>query len=151
MSLLDGYEEELLKQQREAQKQQTKGSLLDGYTPATPEAPVIPQQTFSEAHPFVSSLPEAGKQLGLRALQSFPEFGKGVNDLVALTGDKTGLQGLSDFGRSNAQFWEDKANSINIDTKYRGLKGLSSKETFIPTLAGEVGGQATNILMALFL
>jgi len=106
------------------------------------------EKTFAEAHPFIASLPEAGKQLGLRAAKSFPEFGKGVNDLVALAGDKTGLKGVADFGRSNAQFWQEAADSIQTDSKYQGLQGLKSKETFLPTLAGEVGGQTANLLFA---
>ena len=106
------------------------------------------EPTFAEAHPFVASLPEAGKQLGLRAVKSFPEFGKGLNDLVALAGDKTGLKGVSDFGRFNAQFWQEQADKIQIDPKYQGLQGLKSKSTFLPTLAGEVGGQASNLLFA---
>lgn len=112
------------------------------------EEPEPQKQTFREAHPFVSSLPEAGKQLTLRAAKSYPEFGKGLNDLVALVGDKTHIKGLSDFGRSNAEFWQDAADKIVIDDKYRGLNGLKSKETVIPTIMGEIGGQATNLLMA---
>lgn len=106
------------------------------------------QPTFRESHPFISSIPEAGKQFGLRAAKSFPEFAKGTNDLVALVGDKAHLQGLSNFGRSNAEFWQNAADKIQIEDKYRGLQGLKSKETILPTIAGEIGGQATNLLMA---
>lgn len=120
------------------------GGLYDDLLIEQPKA----EPTFAEAHPFVASLPEAGKQLGLRAAKSFPEFGKGVNDLVALAGDKMGLKGVADFGRSNAQFWQEAADSIQTDAKYQGLQGLKSKETFLPTLAGEVGGQAANLLFA---
>ena len=136
MSLLDGYKkEEGLPRQR---------SLLEGYEPE----PTPPEPTFADKHPFVSSIPEAGKQFGTRAVKSFPEFGKGLNDLVALVGDKTGMNGLSEFGRFNARYWDDVANNIKVDPKYQGLNGLKSKETFLPTLAGEIGGQATNLLMA---
>jgi hypothetical protein len=107
------------------------------------------KQSFAEKHPFVASLPEAGKQLGQGIIHSYPEFGKGVNDAVALLGDKTGLQGLSDFGRSNAAFWGELADKTERDQKYQGIKGLSSKETFLPTVLGSVGDQATNIGMAL--
>ena len=55
---------------------------------------------------------------------------------------------ISNFARENAQTWGDVSDQIKIDPKYQGLKGLSSKETFLPTLFGEVGGQATNIAMA---
>lgn len=97
----------------------------------------------------VSSIPEAAKQFGTRAVKSFPQFGVGVNDLVSLVGDKTGLQGLSDFGRSNAQFWQEQSDKIQIDPKYQGVKGLSSPETFLPTVAGSVGDQATNLITAM--
>lgn len=140
-SLLSGYQEPSLDDEK--MQQEEYKSLLAGYTPAQPQ-----EKTFAEAHPFIASLPEAGKQLGLRAAKSFPEFGKGVNDLVALAGDKTGLKGVADFGRSNAQFWQEAADSIQTDSKYQGLQGLKSKETFLPTLAGEVGGQTANLLFA---
>ena len=42
------------------------------------------QPTFAENHPFLASTPEALKPLGQGAIHSFPEFGKGLNDLVAL-------------------------------------------------------------------
>ena len=103
---------------------------------------------FSNKHPFIASIPEAGKQFGLRGVKSFPEFGKGLNDLVALIGDKTNLQGLSNFAKSNASYWDSLAEKVPTDTRYQGLKGLKSKETFIPTLFGEIGGQASNIAMA---
>lgn len=106
------------------------------------------QPTFAENHPFLASTPEALKQLGQGAIHSFPEFGKGLNDLVALVGDKTGLQGVSDFGRSNAEFWGDLADRTQRDQKYQGVKGLSSKETFLPTVLGSVGDQTANLLMA---
>lgn len=106
------------------------------------------QPTFAENHPFLASTPEALKQLGLRTAKSFPEFGKGLNDLVALVGDKTGLQGVSDFGRFNSNFWQEQSDKIQIDPKYQGVKGLSSKETFLPTVLGSVGDQAANLLMA---
>lgn len=106
------------------------------------------QHTFADNHPFLASTPEALKQLGLRTAKSFPEFGKGLNDLVALVGDKTGLQGVSDFGRFNSNFWQEQSDKIQIDPKYQGVKGLSSKETFLPTILGSVGDQAANLLMA---
>ena len=106
------------------------------------------QPTFAENHPFLASTPEALKQLGQGAIHSFPEFGKGLNDLVALVGDKTGLQGVSDFGRSNAEFWGDLADRTQRDQKYQGVKGLSSKATFLPTVLGSVGDQTANLLMA---
>lgn len=106
------------------------------------------QPTFAENHPFLASTPEALKQLGLRTAKSFPEFGKGLNDLVALVGDKTGLQGVSDFGRFNSNFWQGLSDKFQIDPKYQGVKGLSSKETFLPTVLGSVGDQAANLLMA---
>lgn len=146
MSLLDGYEEQLLNQNtsKNVDKPIQTGSLLEGY-----QAPVSQQKTFAEAHPFAASIPEAGKQFGLRALKSYPEFAKGLNDAIALAGDKFNNQALSNFGRSNVDYWNNVANNIKTDEKYQGLKGLSKKETFLPTLAGEVGGQATNLLMAL--
>lgn len=106
------------------------------------------QPTFSEAHPILASTPEALKQFGTRAVKSYPEFAKGLNDLVALAGDKTGLQGVSDFGRSNAQFWQEQSDKIQIDPKYQGVKGLQSKETVLPTIMGSLGDQASNLLMA---
>ena len=127
-------------------KNNTKSSGL--YDDLLVEEPQQTQPTFAENHPFVASIPEAGKQFGVRAVKSFPEFARGVNDLTALIGDKTGLNGLSDFGRSNAEFWQNQSDKIQIDPKYQGLKGLSSKETFLPTVLGSVGDQATNLLMA---
>ena len=127
-------------------KNNTKSSGL--YDDLLVEEPQQTQPTFAENHPFVASIPEAGKQFGVRAVKSFPEFARGVNDLTALIGDKTSLNGLSDFGRSNAEFWQTQSDKIQIDPKYQGLKGLSSKETFLPTVLGSVGDQATNLLMA---
>lgn len=127
-------------------KNNTESSGL--YDDLLVEEPQQAQPTFAENHPFVASIPEAGKQFGVRAVKSFPEFARGVNDLTALIGDKTGLNGLSDFGRSNAEFWQTQSDKIQIDPKYQGLKGLSSKETFLPTVLGSVGDQATNLLMA---
>lgn len=112
------------------------------------EEPIENTPTFSENHPFLASTPEALKQFGVRTVKSFPEFAKGVNDLTALVGDKTGLQGVSNFGRTNADFWQGLSDKIQIDPKYQGIKGLSSKETFLPTVLGSVGDQATNLLMA---
>ena len=127
-------------------KNNTESSGL--YDDLLVEEPQQTQPTFAENHPFVASIPETGKQFGVRAVKSFPEFARGVNDLTALIGDKTGLNGLSDFGRSNAEFWQNQSDKIQIDPKYQGLKGLSSKETFLPTVLGSVGDQATNLLMA---
>ena len=87
------------------------------------------EPTFAEAHPILASTPEALKQFGTRAVKSYPEFAKGLNDLVALAGDKTGLQGVSDFGRFNAQYWQEQSDKIQIDPKYPGVKGLQSKES----------------------
>lgn len=154
--------------------QNKNSSLLDGYT-----EPEMQGSAFSEAHPFVSSLPEAGKQFALRATKSYPDFAKGLNDAVALGGDVmkrtynnvsdndkykalskytfTGnlldkmLQNsdkISDFGRNNAQFWQNASDKIPINPSFQGLNGLKNKSTFIPTLMGEVGGQATNLVMA---
>jgi len=67
-----------------------------------PPAEAIPDVQASE-HPFLSSLPEAGKQFGLRAVKSYPEFAKGLNDLTALAGDTMNIKGLSDFGKKGAQ------------------------------------------------
>ena len=109
------------------------------------------KQTFAESHPFVASLPEAGKQFGVRTVKSYPEFAKGLNDLVALVGDKTNLQGLSDFGRTNADFWQRQSDKIQINPKYQGLEGLAGenwKSTLIPTITGSIGDQATNLLTA---
>lgn len=107
------------------------------------------EQTFAEKHPFVASIHETGKQFGTRAVKSYPEFAKGLNDLVALVGDKTGLQGISDFGRNNAEFWKNQSDKTQIDPKYQGFKGLSDKSTILPTIAGSLGDQTTNILTAL--
>ena len=104
--------------------------------------------TFAEKHPFIASIPEAGKQFGTRAVKSYPEFAKGMNDLVSLVGDKTHIQGISDFGRSNAAYWQEQSDKIQIDPKYQGIQGLTSKETFLPTVLGSVGDQATNLLTA---
>ena len=106
------------------------------------------EPTFAEAHPILASTPEALKQFGTRAVKSYPEFAKGLNDLVALAGDKTGLQGVSDFGRFNAQYWQEQSDKIQIDPKYQGVKGLQSKETVLPTIMGSLGDQASNLLMA---
>lgn len=108
-------------------------------------------QTFAEAHPFIASLPEAGKQFGVRAVKSYPEFAKGLNDLIALVGDKTGLEGLGNFGKNNAEYWQRQSDKIQIDPKYQGLEGLAGenwKSTLIPTITGSLGDQATNILTA---
>lgn len=127
-------------------KNNTKSSGL--YDDLLVEEPQQTQPTFAENHPFVASIPEAGKQLGARAVKSFPEFARGVNDFTALIGDKTGLNGLSDFGRSNAEFWQNQSDKIQIDPKYQSLKGLTDKSTIFPTIAGLVGDQFTNLLMA---
>lgn len=111
--------------------------------------PVKEAKSFAGSHPFISSLPEAGKQFGLRAVKSYPEFAKGANDLIALTGDKTGLKGLADYGKQGVEFWENTSQKIPIDPKYQGMQGLSSKETFLPTVFGSIGDQTTNILTAL--
>lgn len=107
------------------------------------------QPTFADNHPIVASVPEAFKQFGTRAVKSYPEFAKGLNDLIALAGDKTGIQGLSDFGRSNADFWQEQSDKIQIDPKYQGVNGLKNKATFLPTVAGSIGDQATNLLTAM--
>ena len=146
MGLFDDILEE-----RQAAPQQTvqnnisNGGLFDDILSEQPQ----PQPTFKDNHPILASTPEALKQFGTRAVKSYPEFGKGVNDAVALLGDKTGLQGLSDFGRRNADFWQEQSDKIQIDPKYQGIKGLSSKETVLPTVLGSIGDQATNIGMAL--
>lgn len=106
------------------------------------------KKSFSENHPFIASVPEAGKQFVQGVKYSYPEFGKGVNDLVALLGDKTGLEGLSNFGKSNAQFWGEIAEANKRPSQYQGLEGLSNKSTILPTIAGSIGDQATNILTA---
>ena len=129
----------------QAQSSATSTGLFDDLLVEQPEQP---KPTFADSHPFIASVPEAGKQFGVRAVKSFPEFAKGLNDLVALAGDKTHLQGLSDFGRSNAEFWQQQSDKIQIDPKYQGLQGLKSKETFLPTVLGSVGDQATNLLTA---
>ena len=150
-SLLSGYnvpsldDEELQQEEYTSLLSGYSGQKADGFTPNFGENK---PQTFSESHPILASAPEALKQLGTRAVKSFPEFGVGVNDLVSLVGDKTGLQGLSDFGRSNAQFWQEQSDKIQIDPKYQGLKGLQSKETVLPTVLGSIGDQASNLLMA---
>lgn len=146
-----GLYDDLLEEQPKVAPQQnvknnTKNSGLfdDLLVEETPQA----QPTFAENHPFVASLPEAGKQLLKGARYSYPEFAKGTNDLLVLLGDKTHLQGLSDFGRSNAEYWGEMADRYRREDKYQGVKGLSSKETFIPTVLGSVGDQTTNLLMA---
>lgn len=93
------------------------------------------------------SLPATAKEFGVGAYRSFPQFGKGVNDLVALTGDVTGIKGLSDFGRSNAQYWQNTLDSMpQRGEQYQGAKGLTNPKTFLPTVAGTIGEQAMNIL-----
>ena len=85
MGLFDDIDEEMLKRQLELSKQ--------------------PQQTtFQKEHPILTSIPEAGKQFGIRAVKSYPEFARGLNDLTALIGDTTNLQGLSNYGRRGAEF-----------------------------------------------
>lgn len=106
-------------------------------------------KNFADNHPIVSSIPEAGKQFGLRAIKSYPEFAKGLNDLTALIGDKTGINSISNFGKNNAEFWENQSNKIQINPEYQGIKGLSKKSTFLPTVLGSVGDQATKVLMAM--
>ena len=144
------YDDLLEEQPKIAPKSNIKNSsgLYDDLFIEEPKQNVQPQ-SFKEAHPFVSSLPEAGKQLGLRAVKSYPEFAKGLNDLTALIGDKTNWKGLANWSRDNADFWQEQSDKIKIDPRYQGLNGLKSKETFIPTVMGEVGGQATNLLMAM--
>ena len=167
-------------------KNNTKSSGL--YDDLLVEEPQQPQPTFADNHPFVASIPEAGKQLGIRSVKSYPEFAKGLNDLTALTGDilsnvyneykntklfntlnnnsvynkfiknstagtllNTALQNgdnLANYGRSNVDYWQSLSDKIQIDPKYQGVKGLSSKQTFIPTVLGAVGDQFTNLLMA---
>ena len=126
------------------------GGLFDDIDAEIEEQELKRQQEsgFANKHPFVASIPESLKQFGLRAVKSYPEFGKGLNDLFALIGDKADLPGLSSFGKGNAEFWERQSNKIQIDPRYQGLQGLKSKETFIPTVLGEIGGQATNIALS---
>lgn len=145
MGLYDDIDNLVLTNNVGTQNTMTSKGLFDDIDDEVQE---FKPQTFSESHPILASAPEALKQLGTRAVKSFPEFGVGVNDLVSLVGDKTGLQGLSDFGRSNAQFWQEQSDKIQIDPKYQGLKGLQSKETVLPTVLGSIGDQASNLLMA---
>ena len=122
------------------------------------------QSSFSYKHPIVSSFKEVPSQLGKRTLKSFPEFIKGLNDTLFLGNEALkGIRQSSPLLRyandpderytpnylENALYWQEQADKIKIDPKYQGLKGLSSKETFLPTVAGELGGQATNIATAL--
>lgn len=135
-----------------------KQSVWDNLQEVKPQSPIDdeynldfndPQKkSFSENHPFIASVPEAGKQFVQGVKYSYPEFGKGVNDLVALLGDKTGLEGLSNFGKSNAEFWGNIAEANKRPNQYQGLEGLSNKSTILPTIAGSIGDQASNILMA---
>lgn len=113
------------------------------------EQPQQTQPTFKENHPFLASTPEALKQFGKGAVHSYPEFAKGLNDAIALAGDKTGIKGLSNFGRKNAEYWGELADNTQRDARYQGIKGLSSKETVLPTILGSIGDQATNIGMAM--
>ena len=131
------YDDLLEEQPKIAPKSNIKNSsgLYDDLFIEEPKQNVQPQ-SFKEAHPFVSSLPEAGKQLGLRAVKSYPEFAKGLNDLTALIGDKTNWKGLANWSRDNADFWQEQSDKIKIDPRYQGLNGLKSKETFIPTVMG---------------
>lgn len=109
-----------------------------------------PQPTFADNHPFVASLPETGMTLGRAAKKSYYDFGAGVNDVLALVGDKTGISPLANFGKSNAEFWQERSNDVGarINEDYQHLSGLTNKSTVLPTIANAVGSQATNLLMA---
>ena len=56
----------------------------------------------------------------------------------------------ANFHKKNAEFWQNQSDKIQIDKEYSGLEGLSGGwKKAVPTIAGEIGGQATNLLMAL--
>lgn len=105
-------------------------------------------KSFAEKHPVVASIPEATKQFGSRAVKSYPEYAAGLNDLLANVGDKVGAKKLSDFGRSNYEFWKEQSGKIPVNQKYQGVAGLLNPSTILPTITGSVGDQATNIINA---
>lgn len=108
------------------------------------------KKTFAQSHPIIASVPETVGTFGRAAKKSYYDFGTGVNDLLTLAGDKTGIKGLSDFGRSNAQFWQQRSGDVDqrINDKYQKLAGLTDASTVLPTIANAIGSQATNLLMA---
>lgn len=108
------------------------------------------KKTFAQSHPVIASVPETVGTFGRAAKKSYYDFGTGVNDLLTLAGDKTGIKGLSDFGRSNAQFWQQRSGDVDqrINDKYQKLAGLTDASTVLPTIANAIGSQATNLLMA---
>lgn len=118
------------------------------YSFKTPNSPKT-NNFLTGAVDVAKSLPTTAKELGVGMYRSFPQFGKGVNDLVALTGDVTGIKGLSDFGRSNAQYWQNTLDNMpQRGEQYQGAKGLTNPKTLLPTIAGTIGEQATNLLMS---
>ena len=130
MGIYDKLDEEFLREQEEIAKKPK-------------------QTTFQKKHPFLSSLPEAGKQFGIRAVKSVPQFLSGLGDSLALTGDMTNWNGLSNYGRNAAGFYQKAADKIQIDPRYQGAKGFTKLETFVPTALGYVGDNATNIATTL--
>ena len=66
------------------------------YSFKTPNSPKT-NNFLTGAVDVAKSLPTTAKELGVGMYRSFPQFGKGVNDLVALTGDVTGIKVLSYF------------------------------------------------------
>ena len=129
-------------------QQKKSGSGL--YDDLLAEQPAEQKPTFAESHPFIASLPETGVTFGRAAKKSYYDFGAGLNDALALAGDKTGIKPLADFGKNNAEFWQERSDDVGarINDNYQHLSGLTDKSTVLPTIANAVGSQATNLLMA---
>ena len=152
MGLYDDIDNEVLEQNTSNNSVKTEnsnnlnGGLFDDFDREIQEE--YRPKSFVEQHPVIDSIPEAAKQFGSRAVKSYPEYAAGLNDLLANVGDKFGAKGLSDFGRSNYEFWKRQSDKIPINAKFQGVAGLSNPNTVLPTIAGSIGDQATNIINA---
>ena len=152
MGLYDDIDNEVLEQNTSNNSVKTEnsnnlnGGLFDDFDREIQEE--YRPKSFTEQHPVIDSIPEAAKQFGSRAVKSYPEYAAGLNDLLANVGDKFGAKGLSDFGRSNYEFWKRQSDKIPINAKFQGVAGLSNPSTVLPTIAGSIGDQATNIINA---
>lgn len=152
MGLFDEIDKEVLKENNTSNKNiNNNNSTSAGLFDEIDKEVLQPTQTQPSVMSQIPNVAlESAKQFGKRAIKSYPDFAKGLNDTVALLGDRFNNKALSSFGRKNANFWEDISNKIPQDPNYSGLQGLTGGwQKAIPTVLGEVGGQATNLGMAM--
>ena len=114
MGLFDEIDQEVLKENNTSNKNiNNSNSTSVGLFDEIDKEVLQPTQTQPSV---MSQIPgvalESAKQFGKRAIKSYPDFAKGLNDTVALIGDRFNNQTLSSFGRKNANFWEDVSNKI---------------------------------------